>query len=101
VLFVSGAFSGMAIGTIYFKLKGGHHFMSQRSFKNFVNKHFYNELFSKLEHYIRFNRSEIEIWSNSIDVEHIKGNSLNLEDMTIENVYINGGSRNTAWIGYT
>ena len=64
--------------------------MSQRSFKNFVNKHFYNELFSRLENYIRFNRSEIEIWSNSIDVEHIKGNSLNLEDMTIESIYING-----------
>ena len=80
----------MDIGVIYFKFKGGQHFMSQRSFKNFVNKHFYNELFSELENYIRFNRSEIELWSNSIDVEHIKGNSLNLEDMTIESIYING-----------
>lgn len=60
------------------------------SFKSYIQKHQYNHLYHAVGNFIKKNRSEIELWSNLIDVDSLTGNDLALEDIEIKYVYVNG-----------
>lgn len=63
------------------------------SFKEFIQKRLYNQIFESIEEYIPDHRSEFQLYSNSIDVEYLNGDDLALEDITIEQVYVNGDTQ--------
>ncbi|WP_423363036.1 hypothetical protein [Mycoplasma sp. P36-A1] len=63
------------------------------SFKGFIHKKLYNQIFESIEEYIPDHRSEFQFYSNSIDVEYLNGDDLSLEDTTIEQVYVNGDTQ--------
>lgn len=67
--------------------------MPQYSFKDYVKKKCSNQLYNAVSNFISNHRSDFSLWSHSIDVDALDGDDLNLEDIEVEMVFVNGDTQ--------
>ena len=65
----------------------------QYSFKNYINKNYFDPLFNAVATFIKNNLSELNLYSNSVDVDALTSRDIYLDDMAIEMVCINGDTQ--------
>lgn len=68
----------------------------QYSFKDYVKKKCSNQLYNAVANYISNQRSALSLWSYSIDVDTLDGDDLNLEDIEVEMIFVNGDTQTNA-----
>lgn len=66
--------------------------VQQRSFQKYVSKHHENDLFDAVASFISDNIDDLELWSNTIDVDNLDEENISFEDMVVKYVYVNGES---------
>ncbi|EAD5361691.1 hypothetical protein K8A91_08685 [Listeria monocytogenes] len=66
--------------------------VQQRSFQKYVSKHHENDLFDAVASFVSDNIDDLELWSNTIDVDNLDEENISFEDMVVKYVYVNGES---------
>ena len=66
--------------------------VQQRSFQKYVSKHHENDLFDAVASFISVNIDDLELQSNTIDVDNLNEENISFEDMVVKYVYVNGDS---------
>ena len=64
--------------------------VQQRSFQKYVSKHHENDLFDAVASYVSSNLGEVNLWSNTIDVDNLDEEKVYFEDLKVEFVFVNG-----------
>ena len=65
----------------------------QYSFKNYIIKNHYNPLFDAVASFIKNNLSELNLYSNSVDIDTLRSKDIYLNDMTVEMICINADTQ--------
>jgi len=53
----------------------------QYSFNNYINKNYYDPLFNAVANFIKNNLSDLNLYSNSVDVDALTSKNIYLDDM--------------------
>lgn len=64
--------------------------VQQHSFKDYVKSHHFNKIFEAVEDYVPNNIGELNLWSNSIDIDNLDEEHVFFDEMKIEFVFVNG-----------
>lgn len=66
--------------------------VQKRSFQKYVIKHHENDLFDAVASFISGNIDDLELWSNTIDVDNLDEENVSFEDIVVKYAYVNGDS---------